>query len=58
MKQTPIDQVLSEQAFSEKEINAFHDIISYAKDVQEGKKQKLQNFIKTTIDDIISQDQL
>ena len=53
MKKNPIEELLSEQGFSEKEAEVFKSILNYARASQvTTTKDSLKNFIKNKIDTI------
>ena len=54
MKKNPIDDILLEQGFNEKEAIAFWDILKYARASQTiSSKDSLKNYIKYQIDTLI-----
>jgi len=54
MKKNPIDDILLEQGFNEKEAIAFWDILKYARASQTiSSKDSLKNYIKNQIDTLI-----
>ena len=54
MKKNPIDEILFEQGFSEKEADAFWDILKYARASQTvTSKDSLKNYIKSKIETLL-----
>lgn len=54
MKKNPIDDILLEQGFNEKEAIVFWDILKYARASQTiSSKDSLKNYIKNQIDTLI-----
>ena len=54
-KKSTIDKVLDEKQFNEKEIAAFHDMISYAKLLQKGMEESLKSYIEKKVEGLVEQ---
>lgn len=53
VKTNPIEEVLKQEQFTEKETEAFTNIINYAKLCQQGKKENLQSYINEQVEEVV-----
>lgn len=52
-KINPIEEVLKNEQFDEKEADSFKNIINYAKLCQQGKKDNLQSYINEQVEEVV-----
>lgn len=53
VKSNPIEEVLKNEKFDDKQKEAFKNIINYAKLCQQGKKDNLQSYINEQVDEVV-----
>lgn len=53
VKSNPIEEILKQEEFNEKEAEAFKNIINYAKLCQQGRKDNLQSYVNEQVEEVV-----